>query len=322
MLATTSGRSTTSFIIAVLSGLGLNNSEWYYVIHNTIYNNSGSSGYQGSGLSLVVVQCIETLNPACASGSTYAGGTGTYTPSGMDLTYAAPYHNIISGNRVYNNSIAANNPVGCGNHTDGNGIIMDTFLDETKNSIVYPFQTLVGGNVSYANGGRGIHVFRTSNVTVANNTVYGNGTDTCINAYYLGDLSQAGGSNNVWVNNIAQSVETAVNASCGQYCGSRNAPLIAGDSAGIVDSNNIYLHNVLYGGAGAQLFNADVDSFSCSNNKCATDPMLVSPASDNFAIQPASPAVGYGLLGYYLLRWPVDAGAYAKSSRFAYRGSR
>jgi hypothetical protein len=39
----------------------------------------------------------------------------------------------------------------------------------------------------------GIHVFATSNVTVANNTAGGNRTNTCVNAYYSGDLSQLGG---------------------------------------------------------------------------------------------------------------------------------
>src|SRR6202046_5328374 len=176
-----------------LAGISFNNKEWYYVINNTIDHNSWTSGFQGSGLGFVVVQCVESGNSACASGSTYAGGTGTYVPSGMDLTYAPPFHNVVKGNNVFDNMIAATNPVGCGAHTDGNGIIMDTFLDETTLTLVYPFQTLITGNVSYDNGGRGIHVFRTSNVTVANNTVYGNGTDTCINAFWLADLSQAGG---------------------------------------------------------------------------------------------------------------------------------
>ncbi len=162
------------------SGVQFNNKEWFYVINNTIYNNSGSSGYQGSGLSLVVVQCIESGNASCASGSgsggnAYAGGTGTYTPlgHGSDLRCAVPQHHQRQPGLQHLDRGEQSGR--CGNHTDGNGIIMDTFLDETKNSIVYPFQTLVGGNVSYANGGRGIHVFRTSNVTVANNTVYGNG---------------------------------------------------------------------------------------------------------------------------------------------------
>jgi serralysin len=278
-----------------------------------VYNNSWTSGYQGSGISLVVVQCIEAGNSACASGSTYAGGTGTYVPSGMDLTYASPYHNVVTANQVYDNRIAADNPVACGSHTDGNGIIMDTFLDETSHSIVYPYKTLVGGNLSYSNGGRGVHVFQTSNVTVANNTAYGNGTDTCINAYYLGDLSQQGGSNDVWVNNVAQSVMTAANTSCGTYCGDRNVPFLAGNGGGIVDSNNTFSYNVLYGGDGVQLFNADSSNFSCGSNKCSANPLFNNPTGGNFGLQSTSPAIGYGSAGYYVMTSPVDAGACSKS---------
>jgi parallel beta-helix repeat protein len=292
-----------------LAGISFNNKEWYYVIHNAVYNNSWTSGFQGSGISFVVVQCVEINNPLCASGNTYAGGTGTYSMSGMDLSFARPFHNIVAGNAVYNNFIAASNPVACGSHTDGNGIIMDTFLDETHLSLVYPYPTLVGGNTSYSNGGRGVHVFRTSNVRVANNTVYGNGTDTCINAFYLGDLSQAGGSNNVWVDNIAQSVLTSPNSGCGSFCGGRNAPLVAGDAGNIIDSSNVYLNNVTFGGKGVQLFNADIGYFSCSNNKCNANPLLVSPTSSNFALSASSPAIGYGLPGYYVQSVTADAGA-------------
>jgi parallel beta-helix repeat protein len=281
-----------------LAGVSLNNKEWYYVMHNIVYHNAYTSGYQGSGIGLVVVQCIEKNNANCASGSTYKGGTGTYTPSGMDLTYAPPFHIVVSNNIAYSNMIARNNPVPCGSHTDGNGIIMDTFYDQTTNTIAYPYRSLVFGNVSYGNGGRGIHVFRTSNVTVMNNTAYGNGTDTCINAYYLADLSQSGGSNNVWTNNIAQSVLTAANTACGSFCGHRNTPLVAGKAdSNSVDSNNSYSHNILYGGYGAQLFDNDAGYFSCSKNKCNTNPQLLGPTAGNFALQTTSPAIGYALTG-------------------------
>jgi parallel beta-helix repeat protein len=292
-----------------LSGISFNNKEWYYALQNTVYHNSWTSGYQGSGISFVVPQCIESGNSSCASGNTFAGGTGTYVPSGMDLTYMPPFHNVVSGNVVYNNMIAPDNPVPCGAHTDGNGIIMDTFLDQATNSIVYPYQTLVTQNVSYANGGRGIHVFRSSNVTVANNTVFGNGTDTCINAYVLGDLSQQGGSNDVWINNISQSVYSPANPSCGSYCGNRNFPFVAGDGGGIADRDNTYADNITYGGYGVALFNADTSYFSCANNKCNTNPMLMSPATANFALQSDSPAIGYGQLQSYLPSSATTGGA-------------
>ncbi len=291
------------------SGVNFNNKEWYYVMHNRLYHNSYTSGYQGSGITFVVVQCIEKGNSKCASGSTYNGGTGTYTPSGMDLTYAPPFHNVVSSNIVHNNAISRTNPVPCGSHTDGNGIIMDTFLDQATASITYPYQTLIAGNVVYNNGGRGIHVYRTSNVTVANNTAYGNGTDGCINAYYLSDLSQAGGSNNTWINNIARSVSTPVSHACGPYCGGRNAPLVAGNSGFNADSNNSFLHNVLYGGHGVQMFDTDALLFSCLANKCNKSPALASPDSGNFALLRTSPAIGYGLLRVFLPTALDDAGA-------------
>jgi parallel beta-helix repeat protein len=298
-----------------LAGIDLNDKEWYYALQNTVYHNAWTSGYQGSGIGFVSVQCIESGNSACASGNTFAGGTGTYVPSGMDLTYMPPFHNVVSGNVVYDNMIAPYNQVPCGAHTDGNGIIMDTFLDQATMSLVYPYQTLVAQNVSYANGGRGIHIFRTSNVTVANNTVYGNGTDTCMNAYFIGDLSQAGGSHNVWINNIAQSVESPPNPSCGAFCGNRNTPLVAGDGAGIVDNDNTYADNVTYGGYGVQLFNADTSYFSCSYNKCNTNPMLVSPSTANFALQSVSPAIGYGHVQSYLPASATNGGACSNTAQ-------
>lgn len=306
-----------------LAGLSFNNKEWYYILHNTAYHNAFTSGAQGSGIAFVVMQCIEKGNSSCASGSTYAGGTGTYTPSGEDLTVASPFHNMISDNIVYDNMIASNNPIACGSHTDGNGIILDTSMDETTNKIVYPYQTLVAGNVAYGNGARGIHIFRTSNVTVANNTAYANGVDTCINAYGVGDLSQSGGSNNVWINNVAQSVLTAANPNCGSFCGHNNLPLVAGNAGAIVDTNNIFLNNVFYGGVGTGvmtsgttglgLYDNDVKYFSTANNKVNTNPLLSAPASGNFAVKTGSPAINYGKTESYLPATSVTAGACASS---------
>jgi hypothetical protein len=144
---------------------------------------------------------------------------------------------------------------------------------------------------------------------VTNNTAYANGTDTCINGFATGDLSQSGGTDNVWINNVAQSVLTAANPSCGQFCGARNAPLVAGDGDGVTDVNNTYTDNVTFGGLGVLLFNNDTTYFSCSNNKCNTNPLLVSPTTANFALQPNSPAIGAGETETFLPPTAVDSGA-------------
>jgi len=319
-----------------LAGIGLQNKEWYYAIHNTVYHNAFTSGFQGSGIGYVSVQCIEANVANCYT----SGISGTpasdysYVPSGNDLTFNppagyAPFHNVVAWNVVYNNRINYNSSVACQNHTDGNGIILDTFLDGFSNTLVYPFQTLAMGNISYYNGGRGIEVFRSSNITVANNTVFNNGTDTCLQqtAFVVGDLSQNGGTNNIWVNNVALSVQGAFGNNCS---------LNAGNST-IADANNTYLNNVFgvnpanpqMSSGRACLFDSDVTAFSCSNNKCGVDPLFANatagvaaqtsnnqppggtwvPGNSNFAITASSPALNYIQTEPFLPAQLSDAGA-------------
>jgi parallel beta-helix repeat protein len=231
------------------------------------------------------------------------------------------------------------------NHTDGNGIIYDTWAGTTDgcqngcNVNTYPNQSLILGNVSYHNGGRGIHVFATSNVTIANNSVYANGID--INRQpgsTASDLSQAGGKTNHWVNNIAVSVLTQPNESSAcldavngtnYYCGGQNMPLLAGDARGITDTNNTYDHNVLQGGIGVNLWNNDVGYFSTTKNIAAAvynsypyqatavftgtdqaNSIFKDPANGVFTLAANSPAIGYGMAEPYVPTWLTNAGAY------------
>jgi parallel beta-helix repeat protein len=316
-----------------LSGVSLAGKEWFYTIHNTVYHNSFQSGYQGSGVSYVVVQCIEAGGTNCYT----SGITGvppsdySYVPSGNDLVNSAPagyapFHNVVAWNVVYNNRINYNNPVGCSAHTDGNGIILDTFLDFFSNTLTYPYETLVMENISYYNGGRGIHVFVTSNATVANNTVYNNLTDGCLAsvASILGDLSQQGGVSNIWENNVSLTVQNSYNNICS---------LVAGNGGGVTDSENTYTNNVLSINPttfpAVCLYNNDVSYFSCSNNKCGANPGFVNatpgaaaasynqppaggtwiPGNNNFAITTSSPAYNYGQTQPYLPAQASDAGA-------------
>jgi parallel beta-helix repeat protein len=314
------------------SGVQLNNKEWFYVIHNVVYHNSYQSGYQGSGISLAGIQCIEVGGMNCYTSG--IGGTPSsdysYAPSGNDLVFSPPagyfpFHNVTAWNAVYDNRINYNNSVGCSAHTDGNGIIMDTFLDGFSNTLTYLYQTLVMDNISYYNGGRGVHVFASSNVTVANNTVFNNITDTCLAdaASVVGDLSQQGGANNVWENNVSLTVQNYVGNTCA---------LLAGNAGGVTDLNNTYTNNVLSinpttFSAGC-LYNNDVSYFSCSSNKCGVNPSFVNatagvaagsnnqpaggtwiPGLSNFAITTSSPAYNYGLTEPYLSAQASDAGA-------------
>jgi parallel beta-helix repeat protein len=312
-----------------LAGVSLAGKEWFYTIHNVVYHNAWTSGYQGSGINYVVVQCIETGEPNCYT-SGIAGAPSSdysYAPNGNDLVLNPPrgyypFHNVVAWNVVYDNRINYTNTVGCSAHTDGNGIIMDSFYDGFSNIRSYPYQTLVMNNVSYYNGGRGIHIFRASNITVANNTVYNNMTDTCLASAgsrrgKFGELSQQGGVNNVWINNISKVIQNYKENTCS---------LVAGDGGGVNDMNNTFVSNLL--SDNGCVYQNDASSFSCANNKCRAEPGFTSatpgaaggtknqptggawiPGKNNLAITTSSPAYNYGRAKSYLPPQNSDAGA-------------
>ena len=169
------------------AGINVNDGDYFYVLHNIAYDNAGvTCDAQGSGIGMVVEK-----------------GAPSYTPSGMDLTYRSPFHIIVSYNISHDNIMTA-----CGNSsnpydTDGNGVIMDTFNNAGAGNVIYPFQSLVSFNVAYNNGGKGIQIFRTSDVTVANNTAYNNNLDPYSTSALRGEINIQGGTGNTIINNIA-----------------------------------------------------------------------------------------------------------------------
>ena len=136
------------------SGIQENGSEWFWNLHNHVFSNACTVriDWQGSGISHVVPAAVPN-----------------YTPSAMD-NYWAPFHLVTAYNLIHDNY--GQQGLYAGKNTDGNGIIYDTFRS-------YAGQSLCLGNIAYHNGGKGIHVFRSGHVTVANNTAYNNNWDTC-----------------------------------------------------------------------------------------------------------------------------------------------
>ncbi|MEM9652407.1 MAG: right-handed parallel beta-helix repeat-containing protein [Actinomycetota bacterium] len=112
------------------------------VERNEVRNNAARSFFQGSGISLFEAE-------------------GPLRPNGG-------YANVIRANHVVGNYNGV--PSREGRLTDGNCIIID-FFNETN----YQGSTLVENNVCVENGGRGVHVFYSSNVVARNNTLIRNG---------------------------------------------------------------------------------------------------------------------------------------------------
>jgi hypothetical protein len=76
-------------------GLGcvlMADSEYYYMLHNNMSDCAWTSVFQGSGLCLCALKALgDNLNPY-----------PPYTPTPTDLN-TAPFHNMVSWNRVFNN---------------------------------------------------------------------------------------------------------------------------------------------------------------------------------------------------------------------------
>jgi parallel beta-helix repeat protein len=296
-------------------GIGTNEADWLFILHNTVYGNATvTCDAQGSGIGIVV-----------------AKATPNYTPTADDLSFA-PFHQVVAWNITHDNMLTR-----CGNasnryDTDGNGIIMDTFNGSGVDDVWYPNQTLVANNLTYNNGGKGIAIFRSSYITVANNTAYNNNLDPWNQGVPRAEISNMGGFNNTYVNNIAYATPAASPADPRCKGAAYNpypapCPLMAnvgflgGNGAGVSNVNNTWSNNISFGGAQINLWNsdpqltgnawfdADVGKFTCTANQCRTNPQMISPASENFGLQSSSPAISYGITRPDLLAKGADAGS-------------
>jgi parallel beta-helix repeat protein len=220
------------------SGVAGINSGSIKVTGNHIHNNTMRSPHQTSGISI-------------------------FKPYGPN---EAGIDNVISGNTVHDNVTHVVDP-NRGIITDGNCVILDLF-----SATNYQGHTLVERNLCVRNGGRGIHLKKSSNATVINNTLWHNQrTQRIID----GELVSDGGNNNVFRNNL-------IKANNGK--GSINihdaAPQVSGNK--LVDPGNNY---------GRRSWNqAAISGRILANPGGAVN-------NPNFTPVAGSPAIGTGAIG-------------------------
>lgn len=250
-----------------------NGGDCAWLIHNVVYNTSQTSGYAESAISVWEPHAV----------------------SGVSACDATTFHFQLMWNIVEYNSEGSSLPVGV--HTDGDGIILDSFTSSS-----YPYASLVAFNLGFRNGGFCVGEDNTNNATFANNTCYENYLDTLNHGTYRAELWQNGGTNDTFINNSAQSVVIG-----GDGTNSHNRTALVFGSAG----SSTWSNNVLFGQNPLSAASGNAVQISCTSNQCATNPLWVAPATMNFALQPDSPALNYGLPESYLAATSVDAGACA-----------
>ncbi len=129
------------------SGVGGTRCDYITIENNLIYNNGWDSMYATSGISILDPKSTDNLT-----------------------TYKIFIRNNITHN---NKTLIPWEKISA--LSDGNGIILDVNTG-SGNIPAYVGRYLVENNISYNNGGGGVHAYRAHHVDIINNTAYNNGT--------------------------------------------------------------------------------------------------------------------------------------------------
>ncbi|WP_292768342.1 choice-of-anchor Q domain-containing protein [Nostoc sp. NOS(2021)] len=215
-------------------GISVMEADYVKVDHNTVFNNSWYSVYGNSGISLLM---------------------------NYNTDNNRGYKMFVTNNKVYNNRMYI--PwLESGTISDGNGIIVD--VSKLGKNGAYRGRTLIANNISYRNGGSGIHAHESEHVDIVNNTAYANGQTPSLKKGQI----YAGYSSDIKIfNNI-------IYASPGQKANSNM------NNTNVTYDYNLYSKGVVIAVMGP--------------HDIIGDPQFVNPSNADFRLKATSPAINRG----------------------------
>ncbi|HYX36916.1 MAG TPA: carbohydrate-binding domain-containing protein [Oligoflexus sp.] len=216
-------------------GIGVGLADYVTIEDNEVYSNAWWSVHANSGISLLY---------------------------SLDIDNNRGYKNFIRRNKTYDNRMfikwKSKNAI-----TDGNGIIIDYNSNKPIKKPAYKGRTLVENNLTYLNGGSGIHAFNSSHVDIINNTSYMNG----VSEELQGEIYSNGSDDVKILNNIMYArTGEEVNHKWG--------------STNLVNDYNIYYNTTKIPVKGP--------------NDIVADPLFVDAKKRDFRLRAGSPAIDSG----------------------------
>jgi parallel beta-helix repeat protein len=216
----------------------------------------------GAGISAIQADYVKVDNNTVFNNSWYTvyGCSGISMLNNWSSDNNQGYKIFVTNNRSYNNRMYV--PwIDAGRITDGNGIIVDV-------SKGYRGRVLVANNLTYNNGGSGIHAHDSQRIDIINNTAYLNQQSPEIKKKGKGEI-YAGYSSDVKIfNNIMYaSPGSAVNSNM--------------KNVNVSYNYNVYPHNSTIHMKGS--------------NDMIGDPQFVNASGRDFRLKSTSPAINSGL---------------------------
>ena len=233
-------------------GIGAGESDWVTVENNICRNNCWTTIYATSGISFL--------------------GASNFDASD-NIYRMLVRNNVCYRNETYEIWQEIKKP------SDGNGIIIDVNQKtNTRPDGSFRGRTLVQSNLSFNNGGSGIHTVRANRVDIINNTAYLNSASKALE---YGEIFTYGSDDVRIINNIMVAPVADVAS------GEKPEPI---NKLGGKNTNVVFSHNLYFGGNIAP---------TLGEGDVIADPQFMNPsvdaASADFHLKPGSPAIGQGV---------------------------